>query len=660
MLSTAIRRLRTTREARDGRTARDGRAHDRRARDGRSRDEGSALVIALALIVLCGFVILPILDYAQAVSRQNRVLQTKTTRIEAVKGGLRTALSDPIGLFKACDAAGLTVPVGLANPGLTTNVTTQCFKMSSALAEDPATIRYGSATTQVGALLPSGVVGSTMPNSGGAPANAWTSLTTPTPTDDKVWLPQLPTRHVNLRSPNGYTMPAGYAACTVYFPGTYVDPVTIEGTTPVYFTSGIYYFENTVRFSGSANVVIGGGAEEGCTNDQEAAFYAVDAPTVHNISGLGATFVFGDQGRLVVDDVTPGSGASVVFNKRYVGPADVSSISSAGVSIVSVNGENTGAGYVPLDRPGSLFVPISQVAGATPAPAAGQGYKPSALVPNAATGVPGRFVRVQLASTTDALSLAEVQVNGVLTNGTAGELARGRATTQSTTEGANASARAVDGNTNGAIAGNSVSSTSEADEPNPWWQVDLGGGIGTINQVVLFNRTDACCAGRLQNFTVFVSSTDMTGRSYADLLADPAIQKVTTAPAAGPQITIPFNGGAAAVPNPIVEVNLTTAAPLRLAIPGYTAVPQGRVVVNTAATAAANKNVSIGGGVLAATIEVSGTRPATFALGLVNPVVLQTFKIVTTTVAGNPIVTSTAIVQVKENGAYAVNSWETQ
>jgi hypothetical protein len=624
-----------------------------------SRDEGSALVIALAMIVLSGLVVLPVLDYSQAVSRQNRVLQTKTTRIEAVKGGLRTVLADPVGLYRTCDSAGLTVPVNLAPPGLSTAVNTQCFKMSSALAEDPNTIRYGTATTQVGAALPSGLIGTTMPNSGGAPENAWAGLVTASPEDDRVWLPRLPTRHVNLRSPIGYSMPPGYPACSVYFPGTYVDPITIDGTTPVYFASGIYYFENTVRFSGSANVVIGGGAAEGCTNDQEAAFYAVDAPTVHNISGLGATFVLGAQGRLVVDDVTPGSGTSVVFNQRYVGPSDVSSTSSAGVSIVSVNGETTGAGYVPLERPGSLYVPTSEIDGATPAQAVTQGYQPSVLVPNAATGVPGRFVRVQLASTTDALSLAEVQVFGVDAGGVVGELARNRATSQSTTEGANASGRAVDGNTTGAVASNSVASTSEVDEPNPWWQVDLG-AAATVNNVVLHNRTDPCCSGRLQNFTVFVSNTDMTGRSYADLLADPAIQKVTTAPAVGTQMSIPFNGGAAALPLPIVEVNLTTGAPVRLSIPGHTAVPQGRVVVNTAPGAEANKNIMIGGGILAATLEVSPARPATLALGLVNPVVLQTFKIVTTTAGGTPVVTSTAIVQVKENGAYAVNSWETQ
>lgn len=626
-------------------------------RDGRdSRDEGSALIIALALIVLCAFVILPILDYAQAVSRQTRVLQTKTTRVEAVKGGLRTAMSDPVNLFKTCDAAGLTIPVTLGGPGLNTAVDTKCWKMASTLAEDPNTLRYGLATTKAGAMVPSGTVGTAMPGSGGTPVNAWVAQTTTSPADDKMWLPQLPSRHLNVRSPIGYSMPAGYPNCLVYFPGTYVDPITIDGSTPVYFTSGIYYFEQSVRFSGSANVVVGGGAEEGCTNDQEAAFYAVNAPVVHNISGLGATFVFGSQGRLVVDTVTAGTGARVIFNQRYTSAADVSSSSSAGVSIVSVNGEMSGASYIDLDRANSMFVPKSMVAGTTPVQATDQGYRPSALV-NGGPGVTGRYVRVQLASTTDALSLAEVLVNGVATNGTPGEIARSKTTTQSSTEGAAAASRAVDGNTNGVLANGSVSSTTEADEPNPWWQVEVGPN-SVVNEVVLHNRTDACCAGRLTNYTVFVSQTDMTGRSYADLLADPAIAKVTQSTPAGAVATIPFV--TAAAPLPIVDVNLTTAAAVTLRIPGYVAVPQGRLVVNTSAGAEANKTISIGGGILAGTMEVSAARPATFEFGLVNPVVLLTLKIVTTTTAGTPVVTSTAVVQVKENGANKVNSWQIQ
>ena len=467
-------------------------------RDG--RDEGSALVIALVMILLAGLMVMPILDYSQAVSRQTRILQSKTTRLEAVKGGLRTALADPVGLFKTCDAAGLTVPVNLAGPGLGTAVSTQCWKMSSSLAEDPSTIRYGSGTTQVGAAVPAGVVGPLMPGSGAAPPEQWTSLISSVPSDDRIWVPDLPSRHVSLRSPTGYSMPVGYPACTVYFPGTYPDPITIDGATPVYFTSGIYYFQSTVRFSGDANVVIGAGSAEGCTTDQEAAFYATNAPTLHNISGLGATFVLGAAGRVVVDDATAGAGAKVTFNKRYVGATDVTSASSAGVSIVSVNGELSSGTLVATDRAGVLRVPSSNVAGEPPSPATAQGYTPSTLV-------------------TD--------------------------------------------------------------------------GLGSV-------------------------------------------------------------------PDAIVAVNLTTPASVRLTIPGYVSVPQGRVLVATSPGATANKQISIGGGVLAATLEVSPDRPSSFALGLVNPVVLQTLKIVSTTTTGTPRVTSTAIVQVKENGAYAINSWETQ
>jgi hypothetical protein len=154
---------------------------------------------------------------------------------------------------------------------------------------------------------------------------------------------------------------------------------------------------------------------------------------------------------------------------------------------------------------------------------------------------------------------------------------------------------------------------------------------------------------------VFVSATDMTGRSYASLLADPAIAKVTRATAATAMMTIPF--ATAAAPLPIVDVNLTTAATVTLRIPGYIAVPQGRLSVITAAGFEANKTVSVGGGVLAGTMEVSDARPATFEFGLLNPVVLLTLKIVSTTTAGTPVVTSTAVVQVKENGANVVNSW---
>ena len=79
--------------------------------------------------------------------------------------------------------------------------------------------------------------------------------------------------------------------------------------------------------------------------------------------------------------------------------------------------------------------------------------------------------------------------------------------------------------------------------------------------------------------------------------------------------------------------------------------------VSVGAGAEVNKNISFGGGVLTAQIAVTGAAPATFQMGLLNPVVQKTFKIVTETLSGSPRVRSTALVQVNETGGNAINSW---
>ena len=77
------------------------------------------------------------------------------------------------------------------------------------------------------------------------------------------------------------------------------------------------------------------------------------------------------------------------------------------------------------------------------------------------------------------------------------------AATQSTNRPSDGFAsNAIDGNTSGLWANNSVSHTI-GNEVAPWWQVELESekSIGIIN---IFNRTDSCCKARLSNFTVFV------------------------------------------------------------------------------------------------------------------------------------------------------------
>jgi hypothetical protein len=490
------------------------------ANEDRDRDDGAVLILALVVIIMATLIVIPMLKYASSVTRASRTTDQRVQRLEAVKGGLRTALSDPAALFKACGGVGVGVTAGngrqLASPQLTIPVTTTCYLMDVNYTEDVNKRPYGIAAVQVGATLPA--VFTTVPPrtdiypGTGADGNNWRNNDTSVDrTKDKIWTPNLPLHAWrSLRSSDPYVMPPTFGSCLVYFPGTYVDPVNITSSTPVYFTSGVYYFENTVTVSGNAKVVVGGGGTEGCTTDQDAAFSAVNAPSVHNITGLGATFVFGMAGQLVVNNSTAGTGISLVFNQRYVDPTDPSTTPSASVNIMSVNGELPNSDLAQplgdLVRAGVLSVPYSQVptTGGAFGSATLDHYRPSTLVP-----------------------------------------------------------------------------------------------------------------------------------------PDPAI--------------VP----APADTNPIVEVSLTAGTPTTVTVPGYVDVPQGRFLVSVPAGSGygAASAINFAGGVLARKIEIPGDTAASFSVGVANVVSQLVLRITSVTTTGTPVVTSDAVVQVNQNGAYAVNNW---
>jgi hypothetical protein len=89
-----------------------------------------------------------------------------------------------------------------------------------------------------------------------------------------------------------------------------------------------------------------------------------------------------------------------------------------------------------------------------------------------------------------------------------------RPATQSTTLAGAAASRAVDGNPDGAFWDGSVSHT-DATSTFSYWRVDLG-GLRTIDQIFVFNRTD-CCANRLQEWGVWVSDDD---KAYTQVFRD--------------------------------------------------------------------------------------------------------------------------------------------
>lgn len=123
----------------------------------------------------------------------------------------------------------------------------------------------------------------------------------------------------------------------------------------------------------------------------------------------------------------------------------------------------------------------------------------------------GRYVAVQLVGS-NYLHMAEVKV--LTANGT--NVALNRPATQSSNYGVAAAGRAVDGNTDGNYNNNSVSHTLIDDQA--WWKVDIGmpkigGGLHTIANLEIWNRTD-CCGDRLSNFYVYVSDEPFILNSY--------------------------------------------------------------------------------------------------------------------------------------------------
>jgi YVTN family beta-propeller protein len=117
-------------------------------------------------------------------------------------------------------------------------------------------------------------------------------------------------------------------------------------------------------------------------------------------------------------------------------------------------------------------------------------------------------------------------------------VARGQPATQSSTNATAAAGRAVDGNTDGSLGAGSVASTNSSAQP--WWEVDLG-GQKALHTVRLWNRSD-CCAANLANFHVLLSPTPMSGRTLAQLLADPAVRRVSVPGSAGALSTLPLAG----------------------------------------------------------------------------------------------------------------------
>jgi hypothetical protein len=104
------------------------------------------------------------------------------------------------------------------------------------------------------------------------------------------------------------------------------------------------------------------------------------------------------------------------------------------------------------------------------------------LPPAGSAPLPARYVRVEVPGKKRFLQLAEVEVFSKGAN-----IAKGRPAKLSSQYNTAAAGRAVDGNTDGVYARNSVAHSTEQD--SPWWEVELSAET-PVEKVTVWNRTD--------------------------------------------------------------------------------------------------------------------------------------------------------------------------
>ncbi len=679
-----------------GRPARERHVAERQA----EQDQGAVLVLVLVLMVVGAMLVLPLMSYSIAVLRSNEVLSDKSQDLEGVKSGLRIALADPVSLYKTCsDGGGPNIDKGMAAVTVNGNVvTTKCNAIDFEFAQAADEIRMGLTATQVGSPIPVGLSGDRFSPVDPMSVTEWTTATSTYSETGKIWYPNLPEHGLDFRQTVGTPMKAGWPTCTVYFPGTYKTAVTLNG--PTFFTNGIYYFESDVIIEGGASVVVGDGARQGCTNSQQSLFYAENVPSTHNISGLGGTWVLGKQGRIVVSNAND-QPISLIFNRRYVPTGAAASDPSADVSIMTVNGELDidGITGIDLDVAGTIFVPASWVGTATPALATTKGYVPSEFtpkpsVPDVPTAVVAqRFTGAAVVSWvapfdggTEILDYTVSASTGPTCQTTGATVCAftGLSTSTSvnfTVVATNATGSSVASAPSPSITPNGGGALAVPGKPNaptltPYdeavriqWTAPSTGPAPITSYTVTASDASTCTVTTtgatppplqcdivgLTNalpYTFTVVATNAAGVSPVSNLSLPAIPLPTLGDPPAPPVTasVPF------APTAVIDVDLPSTAAVVVDISGYVSIPQGRIHVDNPNAHA----VDITGGVIAAQYDVidgRDTGPDTVKIGFVSAVVQRKFRI-TSTLAG--VATSVAIVQVNQNGAYAINSWVVQ
>ena len=117
-------------------------------------------------------------------------------------------------------------------------------------------------------------------------------------------------------------------------------------------------------------------------------------------------------------------------------------------------------------------------------------------------------------------------------------VALGKSAAQSSTLNDRLASFAIDGNTDGILANNSVSSTQM--NAQAWWEVDLGSNYSLID-IRIWNRTDAGTESRLSNYYVLVSSVPFTSTDLTATRAQAGVSSYSGSASAGRPTTMNVN-----------------------------------------------------------------------------------------------------------------------
>ena len=161
-------------------------------------------------------------------------------------------------------------------------------------------------------------------------------------------------------------------------------------------------------------------------------------------------------------------------------------------------------------------------------------------------------------------------------------VAQGKSASQSSTLTDKQAGYAVDGNTDGVFANNSVSSTQM--NVQAWWEVDLGSNYN-LTDVRIWNRTDAGTESRLSNFYVLVSDAPFTSTDLTTALNQAGVSGFQVSGTAGRPGTISVNRSGRYVRVQLVGTDFLNLAEVEVFVSGQGPTPTATLTPTITPTA---------------------------------------------------------------------------